>query len=93
MSGSSLVAITLIREEQLSLDFATLPVESYLPVFLHGENNDANIAKRLDLIYFRKDPTIIKIKWAYRGQESMYTVIDNPHLNKPVSESVNRSNH
>ena len=79
--GSSLVAIRLVRDEDLEKDWATLPVESYLPMFLNGENNEANIAKRLDLIYFRKDKTIRKICWNLRG-ETKGVVLDSPYSSK-----------
>ena len=64
---SDLVEIRLYRKADLGKPWQDVPISSYLPVFLTGEQNEENLKKRLYLIYFRSDPTIEQLSWNFRG--------------------------
>jgi len=66
---ANLVAVRLYRENDLEKDWKTIPVASFMPVYLTGQQNDENLKKRLALTYFDTDSTILKIRWNSKGSD------------------------
>jgi len=77
-SGSSMVEVRLFRDGDNVEAWQDAPVASYLPVFLAGEQNVANITKRLELMYFKRPSAVLKIRWNIQSDPENGYWIDSP---------------
>jgi hypothetical protein len=60
MNGS-LIEIRLIYDDNKDTPWQDLPISAYMPLFLTGETAKANIAKRVQMTYFRYEPTLLHV--------------------------------
>lgn len=75
--GSTMVAIRLFKEEDINKTTEEVPVSSYMPVFISGDQADDNIRQRIQKYYLNGAPHIKKIYWNYRENPSVGGWIDN----------------
>ena len=72
-----MVAVRLVKPGQEDLDWKQLEVSCYVPTFLGAEGNHKNIERRLTNLFFKQDPTIIKIWWQFKDSTESFC-LDRP---------------
>lgn len=66
-----MIGVRVFRDNDSEDDWASLPIVAYLPTFLSDPDaNNANIQKRLKLLYFDTDASIIKIRWHFQEEQN-----------------------
>lgn len=80
LTGSSMVSIQIKKTGDLDKDWPNIPVSSYLPVFLSGEQNVENIQKRIEQVYFKKSLDVLEIRWCFRDQVKDGYILKSPFL-------------
>jgi len=63
---SQTVGIRLFTKEDSLDQWKDIPIVSYMPVFLKGDDNIPNVEKRIRLRFLNHDPSIIKARWHYK---------------------------
>ena len=76
--GSTMVEVRLIKEGTVDNKWENIPIASYLPSFLSGEQNTENINKRLQLMYFKRKTDIVKIRWNIQGEADNGVWLNSP---------------
>ena len=61
------VAVRLFNNDQNTIQ--DVPIMSYLPVILDRDQNMANISKRVQQLFLKKNPQVIKAHWQYDEQD------------------------
>lgn len=77
-SGSSMVEVRLFRDGDNTDAWQDVAVSSYLPVFLAGDQNVANITKRLEHMYFKRPSNVVKVRWNIQSEPDNGYWIDSP---------------
>jgi len=65
-----MVAVKLFKQDDSDKDYHDHPITGYLPSFLSGDQDHANIEKRIQLTFLNPDASIVKAGWHYQDDDS-----------------------
>jgi len=74
-----MIAVRIYKADDLDKDWKDVPVACHMPTMLAGSQDHENIAKRLFMLYLKDDPTIIKVRWNYYGNDADGVWVENPN--------------
>jgi hypothetical protein len=64
----AMVEIRMFREADSVDDWQSVPIAAYLPVMLSGDHFVNNIEKRIRVNFLKRDPSILRIRWAIKDE-------------------------
>jgi len=68
---STMVAVRLFKNDDLEENWKEVPISSFMPSFLSGDDNIQNINKRIQMRFLREGATHIKARWHYQGNDDL----------------------